>query len=84
MSISSVSQFLPFLPATPTSLSRAMSNAGSFNSYLSSHHSDNYLYEEPLYALSSPLSTLDDEVGSTYSHYYSLKAGSPGANTNEA
>ena len=64
-SISTVPQFLPLPPAAPASLSRATSNASSFNSYLSSHHSDDDLYEEPIYAPSSPLSTFDDDVGST-------------------
>ena len=61
-----VPQYLPLPPATPASLSRATSNASSFNSYLSSHHSDDDLYDEPIYALSSPpLSIFDDDVGST-------------------
>ena len=64
-STTSVPQFLPLPPAAPASLSRATSNASSFNSYLSSHHSDDDLYDEPIYALSSPLSTFDDDVGST-------------------
>ena len=59
-------QYLPLPPATPASLSRATSDASSFNSYLSSHHSDGDLYDEPIYALSSPpLSIFDDDVGST-------------------
>ena len=67
-SISSGPQFLPLPPAAPTSLSRSTSNASSFNSYLSSHHSDDDLYDEPIqiYALSSPpLSAFDDDVRST-------------------
>ena len=56
-------QYLPLPPAGPASLSRATSNASSFNSYLSSHHSDDDLYDEPIYALSSPLSIFDE--GST-------------------
>ena len=64
-STTSVPQFLPHPPASPASLSCATSNASSFNSYLSSHHSDDDLYDEPIYALSSPLSTFDDDVGST-------------------
>ena len=66
-SMSSVQQFLPLPPAAPASLSRATSNASSFNSYLSSHHSDDDLYDEPIYALSSPpLSSYDDvDIGST-------------------
>ena len=56
-SISSGPQFLPLPPAAPASLSRSTSNASSFNSYLSSHHSDDDLYDEPIpiYALSSPV-----------------------------
>ena len=62
----SVPQYLSLPPAAPASLSRATSNASSFNSYLSSHHSDDDLYDEPVYALSSPpLSIIDDDVGST-------------------
>jgi hypothetical protein len=65
-SISSGPQFLiPLPPAAPTSLSRSTSNASSFNSYLSSHHSDDDLYDEPIpiYALSSPpLSAFDDDI----------------------
>ena len=65
-STTSVQQFLPLPPAAPASLSHATSNASSFNSYFSSHHSDDYLYDEPIYALSSPpLSTFDDSVEST-------------------
>ena len=64
-SIISGPQFLPLPPAAPSSLSRATSNASSFNSYLSSHHSDDDLYEEPVYVSSPPLSTFDDDVGST-------------------
>ena len=64
-SMTSVPQFLPHPPASPASLSRATSNTSSFNSYLSSHHSDDDLYDEPIYALSSPLSTFDDDFGST-------------------
>ena len=62
---SSGQQFLPLPPAAPASMSRATSNASSFNSYLSSHHSNDDLYDEPIYAISSPLSTFDDDVGST-------------------
>jgi hypothetical protein len=57
---------LPLPSAVPASSSRATSNASSFNAYLSSHHSDDDLYDEPIYALSSPLLTFDDDVGSTY------------------
>jgi hypothetical protein len=64
-SIISGPQFLTLPPAAPSSLSRATSNASSFNSYLSSHHSDDDLYEEPIYVSSPPLSTFDDDVGST-------------------
>ena len=62
-SVSPVAQFLPLPSAAPATLSRATSNASSFNSYLSLHHSDDFLYDEPVYALSSPpLSTFDDDV----------------------
>ena len=61
-SMSSVSHYLPLPPAAPTSLSRATSNASSFNSYISSHHSDDDLYDEPIY----PLSIFDDDVGGTF------------------
>ena len=61
-SMSSVSHYLPLPPAAPTSLSRATSNASSFNSYISSHHSDDDLYDEPSY----PLSIFDDDVGGTF------------------
>ena len=65
-SVPQVPQFLPLQPAAPASLSHATSNASSFDSYyLPSHHSDDYLYDEPIYELSSPLSTFDDDVGST-------------------
>ena len=65
-STTSVPQFLPLPPAAPASLSRATSNASSFNSFLSSHHSDDDLYNEPIYAHSSPpLSTFADDIGST-------------------
>ena len=50
-----VQQFLPLPPAAPASLSRATSNASRFSFYLSSHHSDDNLYDEPIYALSSPV-----------------------------
>ena len=65
-SVPQVPQFLPLQPAAPASLSHATSNTSSFDSYyLPSHHSDDYLYDEPIYELSSPLSTFDDDVGST-------------------
>ena len=64
-SISSMEHFLPLPPAAPTSLSRSTSNA-SYNSYLSSHHSDDDIFEEQIYPLSSPLSTFDDDdLGTT-------------------
>jgi len=53
-SISSGQHFLPLPPATPTSLSRATSNASSINSYLSSHHSDDDVFDEELTYIHSP------------------------------
>lgn len=64
-SMSSVQHLSP-PPAAPMPLSRATSNASSFESYLSSHHSDDDVFEgEQIYALSPPLSTFDDDIAST-------------------
>ena len=75
-SISSGQHFLPLPPTAPTSLSRATSNASSFNSYLSSHHSDDDIYdEEPTYSHSPPW-TIDDEVDATIDSASSPSSGS--------
>ena len=82
-SISSV-QFLPLPPAAPTSLSRATSNASSFDSYLSSHHSDDDVFDaELIYALSPPLSTFDDDIESTVDSPTSSGSSSLGPSSSE-
>ena len=65
-STSSVQSLVQFLPLPPAGIpSRSTSSASSSNSYLSSHHSDDDLFIEPINALSSPLLTFSGDVGST-------------------